>query len=243
MKRLLIINPNTSTSVSALLQHHVSQAVSARGASMEVQTVTARFGAPYIADEVSYQVGGHAVLDAWANALTGQGTAPHGVMIGCFGDPGLWALRECCPLPVIGLAEAAFAEAASRGPFAVVTGGQRWGPMLHRLAMQLGFGAQLAGVLTVAPSGAEMAEQPEQARRLLAQACRDVQARWSVQSIIVGGAGLAGMAALLQPGLETPLIDSVQAASKALIGQIEEAHPTAPTHGPDLRYVGLPGNT
>ena len=64
MKRLLVINPNTSESVSALLQQHISQALAAQAHSLAARTVTARFGAPYIADEVSYQVAGHAVLDA-----------------------------------------------------------------------------------------------------------------------------------------------------------------------------------
>jgi hypothetical protein len=38
-----------------------------------------------------------------------------GVLIGCFGDPGLFALRESSACPVTGLAEASFIEAARRG--------------------------------------------------------------------------------------------------------------------------------
>ena len=63
MPSLLVINPNTSTSVSALLQQHVKAAV---GAGIDVHTLTARFGAPYIASEASYAVAQHTVLDAWA---------------------------------------------------------------------------------------------------------------------------------------------------------------------------------
>ena len=63
MRQLLVINPNTSPGVSALLRQHVQQAA---GSHVEVTAVTARFGAPYIADEASYAVAGHATLDAWA---------------------------------------------------------------------------------------------------------------------------------------------------------------------------------
>lgn len=222
-KRLLVINPNTSESVSALLQQHIAQALADLASPVAAHTVTARFGAPYIADEVSYQVAGHAVLDAWGAEPERAVTPPDGVLIGCFGDPGLWALRECSPVPVTGLAEAAFTEAARLGRFAVVTGGERWGPMLQRLALQLGFAPQLAGVWTVAPSGAEMAADPDGALRVLAQACHEAQARWAPDALIIGGAGLAGMAAQLQPGSGLPLIDSVQAGVRQLLGHMELA--------------------
>ncbi|MBU4183639.1 MAG: aspartate/glutamate racemase family protein, partial [Gammaproteobacteria bacterium] len=60
MKQLLVINPNTSERVSALLQQHVQAAA---GSHVAVRTVTARFGAPYIADEASSAVAAHAALD------------------------------------------------------------------------------------------------------------------------------------------------------------------------------------
>ncbi len=210
MRSLLVINPNTSASVSALLQTHVQAAA---GSHVQVRTVTARFGAPYISDEASYAVAAHATLDAWAAALASQ-SAPDAVLIGCFGDPGLLALRESSPAPVTGLAEAAFIEAARHGRFAIVTGGERWGPMLQRLAHTLGHGAALAGIHTVAPTGAQLAADPEGARALLGQACRDAVRQLGAQAVIVGGAGLAGMAAAIQPGLNVPLIDSVLAGAR-----------------------------
>ncbi|MDZ4358307.1 MAG: aspartate/glutamate racemase family protein, partial [Variovorax sp.] len=97
MKRLLVINPNTSARVSALLQTHVQAAA---GLHVQVRTVTARFGAPYIADEASYAVAAHAALDTWAAALASPEPRPDAVLIGCFGDPGLMALRESSPVPV-----------------------------------------------------------------------------------------------------------------------------------------------
>jgi allantoin racemase len=210
MRRLLVINPNTSASVSALLQTHVQAAA---GLHVQVSTVTARFGAPYISDEAGYAVAAHAALDAWAAALAAPGAAPDAVLIGCFGDPGLLALRESSPVPVTGLAEAAFIEAARHGRFAIVTGGERWGPMLQRLAQALGHAPSLAGIHTVAPTGAQLAADPAAARTLLAQACRDAVRQLGAQAVILGGAGLAGMAAGLQPGVGVPLIDSVLAGA------------------------------
>ncbi|MCJ7798885.1 MAG: aspartate/glutamate racemase family protein, partial [Polaromonas sp.] len=167
MRHLLIINPNTSAAVSDLLQVHAQNIA---GPRVRVRTVTARFGAPYIACEASYTVAGHAVLDAWAAALAQDEPAPDAVLIGCFGDPGLLALRQSCAVPVSGLAEAAFNEAARHGRFAIVTGGPRWKPILERLAHTLGHGAALAGIHAVAPTGAQLAQDPVAAHILLAQA-------------------------------------------------------------------------
>jgi len=235
MRQLLVINPNTSASVSALLQAHVQQAA---GLHVQVRTVTARFGSPYIADEASYAVAGHATLDAWAHALSTEVRAPDAVLIGCFGDPGLMALRESSPVPVTGLAEAAFIEAARHGRYAIVTGGARWGPMLQRLAQALGQAQQLAGIHTVAPTGAELAANPVAARALLAQACRDASRQLGVQAVILGGAGLAGMAAAVQAEVPMPVIDSVLAGAHWALRSAplppERAQP-----GFDVAWLGL----
>lgn len=181
---------------------------------MQVRTVTARFGAPYISDEGTYAVAAHATLDAWAAALADPGMAPDAVLIGCFGDPGLLALRDSSPVPVTGLAEASFVLASGLGPFAVVTGGARWGPMLQRLAQALGHAPALAGIHTVAPTGAQLAADPAGARALLAAACREAVRQTGAQSVVLGGAGLAGMAAALQPQINVPVIDSVVAGTQ-----------------------------
>ncbi len=211
MRQLLVINPNTSHSVSALLQTH---AQAAAGPQVQVKTVTARFGAPYIACEASYAIASHALLDRWAAALQDSPQTPDAILIGCFGDPGLLALRQGSAVPVTGLAEAAFAEAAAQGRFAVVTGGERWKPMLERLAYSLGHAPALAGIHTVAPSGAELASAPQAAVALLTQACQEAAAQWDAKSIVLGGAGLAGLAALIQPYVDVPVIDSVLAGTR-----------------------------
>lgn len=213
-RHLLVINPNTTASVSALLQRHAQAAV---GDAWEARTVTAAFGAPYIADETSYVLGSHAALDAWSRAVA-EGPVPEAVLIGCFGDPGLFALREVSAVPVTGLAEGAFAQAASIGRFAVVTGGAAWRPMLRRLALTLGYADRLVEVITVAPTGAQLAAAPEEARALLTQACQQAAALPGVDCVILGGAGLAGMARAVQPDVGVPVLDSVVAGATHAIG-------------------------
>lgn len=130
-KRILLINPNTSSTTTERLLKVLSAQLPA---NVTLEGHTARFGASYIACEASHAVAAHAMLEKWAEQVSAPLTAPAGVLIGCFGDPGLFALRESSACPVTGLAEASFIEASSFGSFAIVTGGERWRPMLQRLA-------------------------------------------------------------------------------------------------------------
>jgi allantoin racemase len=226
MRRLLVINPNTSESVTQLLRTHVQASA---GAQVAVNVVTARFGAPYIACEASFAVAAHATLDAWASVLAQSGPWPDAVLIGCFGDPGLLALRESASSPVTGLAEAAFIAASKYGRFAIVTGGQRWGPMLTRLSQALGMEKSLAGIHTVQPTGAELSANPVWAHQLLAEACREAVQRFDAQAVILGGAGLAGMAAAIQGAVAVPVIDSVVAGTAwALDGSLPKGERIEP---------------
>ncbi|MBP6559644.1 MAG: Asp/Glu racemase, partial [Burkholderiaceae bacterium] len=136
------------------------------------------------------------------------------------------------------------------GRFAIVTGGTRWGPMLQRLAQALGHAPQLAGIHTVLPTGAQLTADPVAARALLAQACRDVVRQMGVQAVILGGAGLAGMAAAIQPQVSLPVIDSVVAGTTWAL----RSHPAPPERStpgfdvawqqlsPELTALGLAGH-
>lgn len=210
--RLLILNPNTSGAVTERLREHVAAMAPPE---VTLHVATAAFGARYIADETSFAVAGHAALDAYAGHCERHGP-PDAVLVGCFGDPGVWALRELSGLPVVGLAEAAMREAAGFGRFAIVTGGAAWAPMLRRLARTLGFDGALADVHVVAPTGAQLAADPAMAWSVLGEACERAAA--GADAVILGGAGLAGMAARLAPHLAVPLIDSVSAGANALFG-------------------------
>ncbi|EJL89781.1 hydantoin racemase, partial [Polaromonas sp. CF318] len=95
-----------------------------------------------------------------------------------------------------------------------------------------------AAIHTVAPTGAQLAADPAAARTLLAQACRDAVRQLGAQAVILGGAGLAGMAAALQPGLGVPLIDSVLAGAHWAL-RSHAPPPQRATPGFDLPWENL----
>lgn len=226
--RILLINPNTTAEVTALVARLLEPQLPP---GVTLKPVTGRFGARYIASRSAAAIAGHAALDAFAE----HGGDCDGVYLACFGDPGLLALKELASVPVIGMAEASCLDAAARpGRFAIVTGGERWGPMLQEFVGTLGLAEKLAGIETVAPTGADIARDPDGAIELLAQACRDAAARTGAATVILGGAGLAGLAARIRPRVDVEVICSVETGLSAVLAALRAPVPK-PARG-DLAF-------
>ncbi|WP_375453770.1 aspartate/glutamate racemase family protein [uncultured Methylobacterium sp.] len=208
--RILLINPNTTASVTDRVAEHVRRIA---GPSVEIVPATGRFGARYIASRAAAAIAGHAALDALAE----YGSGCDAVYLACFGDPGLLALREVAAVPVVGMAEAACREAAGRGRFSIVTGGTAWRPMLAELVTMLGLSAHLAGIRTTTATGGAIARDPDAALGALIAACRACATDDGADTVILGGAGLAGLAERIRPMLACRILCSVEAGTRAAI--------------------------
>jgi Asp/Glu/hydantoin racemase len=230
--RILLINANTTQAITDRLVE-IAQGMAPAGVTFE--GATARFGARYIASRAASAVAAHAALDAYAE----HGQGADAVLLACFGDPGLEALRELALVPVVGLADASAEAAARVAPrFGVVTGGAAWKPMLEEFFAARGHAGRLAGVRTVAPSGGDMARDPEGAVALLAGACRESVERDSAGVVVLGGAGLAGFAAKLTGLVPVPVICSVEAGVRAAIAALGAGPAGLHPHAP-VETVGL----
>jgi allantoin racemase len=226
--QLLLINPNTSPEITQLVLQH------ARGFAAphtQIMGATGRFGARYVATRAAYAIAAHAALDAYAE----HGADADAVILACFGDPGLLGLRELAHQPVLGLAEAGCQAAAKLGGrFAIVTGGERWGPMLEEFVASIGLAQHCAGVSTVAPSGAEIARNPDAALTLLTDACNAAIKQHRADAVILGGAGLAGIAPRIASRVRAPLIDPLQVVVRAaeLLAAAPSAKPASGSYAP-----------
>jgi Asp/Glu/hydantoin racemase len=241
MPSLLLLNPNTTEAVT---QRVLRRAREVLPPEAELRGATASFGAAYIASEQALAVAAHAALRAFEDDARHH-PPPDAVLLACFGDPGLFALREHARLPVIGLAEAAMREATSRGPYAIVTGGSAWPETLLRLARSLGLAEALIDTLVVPATGAELLAEPAVAQRLLVELCRQAKAL-GARSVVLGGAALTDFAPALQSAIDVPLIDSVAcglhsawAAAQAGTG-LAAPNPVASDSSPQARTGALP---
>lgn len=218
MHHLLVLNPN---STGRMTERVVQQVQAAAGAGFMVSGATAEGAPPVIDSRESFDAAAPAVLAIWQQHLAN--TTPDsvtGVMLACFGDPGLEALRVAAGArPVQGLAHAAMTATEGRR-FAILTAGPAWEPILRERAGQFGFGAQLTGVYCLPIDGKQLADDPQSARPLLqhaAQAARNTGA----ERLILGGAAFAGLRAFIEWPL--PAIDCIDAATLALMRDLHQA--------------------
>jgi Asp/Glu/hydantoin racemase len=229
--RVLLVNPNTSGEITDNMLALAREAMP----DIAFDGATGRFGARYIASRAAAAIAAHAALEAVAERL-----GPHAaVYLACFGDPGLAALREISPVPVVGMAEAACREAAREGRrFSIVTGGQAWEAMLTEFVGSLGLSQALASVRTLAVTGGDIARDPEGSLAGLAQAVRACAEQDGAQVVILGGAGLAGLVPRLAPRVDVPLISSFHAGLAALRAAAGHGAPLA-TPAPPAQSTGL----
>jgi allantoin racemase len=201
--------------------------------------VTGRFGARYITSRAACAVAAHAALDALAE----HGEGCEAVFLACFGDPGLAALKELSPVPVVGMAEAACLLACLLGPrFSIVTGGEGWRVMLNEFAAAQGFSSRLASIRTIAPTGADIARDPDAASKLLCDQCAACAVEDGADVVVLGGAGLAGLAGKIAPSVPVPVVCSVEAgalASVAAAGLRVRKAVTGSLAPPIVETVGL----
>jgi Asp/Glu/hydantoin racemase len=236
VRTLLLINPNTSTSVTDLMAGVMRPLL---GDDVDLVTVTARFGASYIASETAYAIAAHAVLDAWASYVAGGGRCD-AICIGCFGDPGIAALRESAGVPVMGLAEAALLEAAERGPHGIVTGGAAWKPMLERFAAANGLEQGLQGIHVVEKSGVELMNQPDGGAAEILGALQAAIGP-DTAALVIGGAALGGIAKQVAPRVPVAVIDSVQSGARWAAAALRGADAAGATRDAGVRWSGLSG--
>ena len=233
MTRLLLINPNTTQSITDLVLKHAKR-FAAKGTTL--RAISGAFGPRYIASRIGYAIAGHAAVDALAN----DRGARDAVVLACFGDPGLAALKEVSKVPVVGMAEASILQACAIGRrFSIVTGGERWKPMLEEFVAAQGMSSRLASVRTVAPTGADIARNPKEAMTLLAGGCSACAREDGADVVILGGAGLAGLAAKLQGTVDVPLLDGVACAISMAEALAKQKPGRAGTPPAPVASVGL----
>jgi Asp/Glu/hydantoin racemase len=160
------------------------------------------------------------------------------VLLACFGDPGLAALREISPVPVVGLLESALSEAARRDRrFATLTAGPVWVAMLDEMIRLSPYSTQNRGVFAIDATGLSVSRDPDGFVGSL-QLTLENAISSGAEAVLLGGSALAGFGPRLAGG-SVELIDPLRSAMRALQdhrGSAFTHHPIAP---PRLASRGL----
>ncbi|TVR45422.1 MAG: hypothetical protein EA386_12380 [Rhodobacteraceae bacterium] len=209
--RLLIINPNSSATVTAQIDA-VAQAACQAGEEM---TTICAAGAPDLIvtpeDTRTAEAAVTRTIAQWQRPVDG-------IILASFGDTGLEAVRSQTDTPVVGIAQSAYAMASVLGPrMSIVSFAPGMADALRKTALGYGHGNRLVAIHTV--EGASWDDPGEIQVHLEAQLlrlCQTSARQDRVSSIVLGGGPLAGLAARLQPQVPVPVIDGTAAAIATL---------------------------
>lgn len=204
--RLLIINPNISQDVTRLIESEASRSIQPE---TELTMATAPFGVAYIETRAEALIGGYATLQ-----IAAQRHRDHdAIVVAAFGDPGLIALREIMPIPVVGMTEAALISACMHGGrFSVIAISQRIQAWYRECITAHGLAGRLASIRALDEPLQHIGRvQENQGERLVELGRRAVEED-GADTLILAGAPLAGLARSVAHRMSVPVLDGVTCA-------------------------------
>lgn len=137
-----------------------------------------------------------------------------GMILACFGDPNIWAVRELTDKPVIGIAQAGFMMASMVSTqFAVVTSLQRTVIIAKHLLNQYGYDHLCPQVLAVDLPVLAL----EDDTALSAIINKSIAARDNgAGAIVLGCGGMSHLTDTIEQAVGIPVIDGVKSAVKLI---------------------------
>jgi allantoin racemase len=214
--RLFVINPNSTPAMTEGIRRSAERAA-APGTTLEVANPV---GTPASIEGRHDEAAAVPAMLAAIRAAEARGAEGH--VIACFDDPGLGAAREVAAGPVVGICEAGVRVAGMiAARFSVVTTLGRSVPVIEDLVEAYGAGRICRRVRAVELPVLALEADPGEAEWRLAAEIAEARDRDGAEAVVLGCAGMAGMADRLAAGAGIPVIDGVRAGVKlaeALVG-------------------------
>jgi Asp/Glu/hydantoin racemase len=216
---LYVINPNSTRAVTAGIDAAMAPLRTAGGPAIECLTLES--GPPGIQTQFDVE---SVTLPLVQLARSLQPTAA-ALVIACFSDPGLHAVREALsrPMatPVLGISEC--------GVLTALTLGQRFGviaildtsiPRHLRTYGAMGLLDRFAGELAIGLNVTELGNDNATLARMVATG-RRLRDEKGADVIVMGCAGMAAYQAALQDALGIPVVEPSQAAVAMALGRVQ----------------------
>lgn len=213
MPTALIINPNTSMEMSEGIRITAQRVFTP---PWEYSLVNAPAGPESLESWRDYQLAGTAVLP-----LLKDHSQADGVLLACFGDPGLFALKEISPVPVLGIAEASISLALLLGGrFGILAAMSRAVGLMDEMVRMYGLEARYAGTLPLNLRALDLEADHPHTLQVLEQAGGQLAAR-GADVLLLGCAGLTGFSQELAQRLPFAIVDPVEAGCRLLKTAVE----------------------
>jgi allantoin racemase len=216
MAHILVVNPNTSTEMTARIE---ATATAVAGPNTEITAVCPSRGPESLESFYEYHLAAVATLETVAQY---RGDVD-GVVVACYGDPGLYPLKELLDVPVIGVAEASMATATLLGHrFAILVALDRAVAMMENLVQWYGFADRLASIESTGLSVLELETDATQTMEALTAAGHRAIDRGSAEVFVLGCSGMSGYDTRLTDELGVPVIDPVESAVTTVEGLVAQ---------------------
>lgn len=203
--RLLVVNPNTTASMTEKI------AVAARNvahADTEIIALNSRNGPPSIEGYFDEAMSVPGTIE-----IVRENPQADAVVIACFDDTGLDAIRCITDAPVLGIGEAAFHTASFlAGKFSVVTTLSRSAPAIEHNLSRYGLASRCAKVRASEIPVLELENNSPSARERISTEIRRAIDEDRAEAIVLGCAGMADLADSLSAEYGLPVLDGVACA-------------------------------
>jgi len=206
MTRLLIINPNSTASMT----ESIGQVAAAAAPSIGVTAIHSPDSPPAIItdDDVLAAEGTSLRLLADIDPATYDA-----VVIACYGDPGVRALRRATSRPVIGIGEASMlASCALAERFSVVVTVDSAVPIIRAMVASYGLADRLDAVVPVGLEVLEIATDPDRAEQRVLATIQSIVAEHGSGAVALGCAAMSPLADRLGEHVSVPVVDGIAAA-------------------------------
>jgi len=211
--RILVVNPNTTASMTAKIGD-AARAVAASGT--EIIAVNPKDGPVSIE---GYYDEAFSVPGMLAEIKNGEKLGVSAHIIACFDDTGLEAARCIATAPVIGIGEAAFHFASLLGHrFSVVTTLSRSIAAIETNLMKYGLMSRCSKVRACEIPVLELDNPTSNASAQISAEIERAKAEDNAEVIVLGCAGMADLAQRLTERHGIPVVDGVAAAVKLAEG-------------------------
>lgn len=208
MPTALVINPNTSEKMSEGIRAIAAHVFLS---PWEFRVVNAPAGPESLESWRDYQLAGVTILP-----LLKEHSDVDGVVLACFGDPGLYALKEVSAVPVVGIAEAAFSLALLLGgKFGILAAMNRAAGLMDALVRMYGLEARYAGTAALDMRVLDLEEDHLGTLAVLERVGKELHTR-GADVLLLGCAGLTGFTHELTQRVPVTVIDPVEAGCRML---------------------------
>lgn len=204
MKRILVLNPNSSADITAAMSSALDIVRSPAGP--EIVCATLAEGPPGI--ETQAHVEGVVI----PTVRYFEEHPADAYVIGCFSDPGIHMARERIAKPVLGIAESAFHTALGLGyRFGIVAIKKGSIPRHMRTVRALGLEGRCAGDRPLDIGVTEMLHGASVVDRIV-EVGTDLRDRDGADVLILGCASMGGFRSEIEARVGLPVVDPTQAA-------------------------------